>query len=727
MKQVSLRLRDGKVEVLDVPLPTGTPECVLVDVRASVLSVGTERSKIEAGRDGLIGKARARPDQARQVLEKARRDGWRDTVQAVRTRLNQPTALGYSAAGVVLAVGARVRGIAPGDRVACGGGDHAVHADIVQVPGNLCVPLPDNVGFEAGAFATIASVAMHGVRQADARIGERVVVLGLGLVGQLTAQILRAAGCVVIGIDLSPSLVEKAVSLGSIDAGYERAALDNSDTLVGADAVIVTASTSSSDPIELAVRLLRDRGRVVVVGDVHVDVPRGPSYDRELDIRFSRSYGPGRYDREYEERGLDYPIGYVRWTEQRNMAAFLDLVGSRRVDVDGLIGERVPVERAAEAYERHVLAKSSPLGVVLQYGATQLESGSSHGDSRDNGNGRRGPADSPRTACTVNVIGAGSFARRVLIPGLAKAGFTLGAVASAKGLSAKAAADEFGFARMVTPEEAIADPDAGVLAIATRHAAHAALAEAALLGGKAVFVEKPPCLTVTELDALRLAVAESGQPLFVGFNRRHAHLARVLREHVRAVGGPIDLMYRVNAGPLPAHHWLADPEDGGGRLLGEGCHFVDFACWVVGSAPQVVKCTVYSDSGRALGVADGFTVLLEFADGSTATVLYSARGATGLGKEYVEAHAGGRSAILDDFAKLTLVGGRRPTHVGRRRDKGHLSQFAQLRRVLTGGDGDGAFSDPDPLGSMEATLSALRDAHRLPDNRMATCAGSADT
>ncbi len=730
MKQVSLRLRDGKVDVLDVPPPTGAPEYLLVDVRASVLSVGTERSKIEAGRDSLIGKARARPDQARQVIEKARRDGLRDTIHSVRTRLNQPTALGYSAAGVVLGVGARVRGIAPGDRVACGGGDHAVHADVVQVPGNLCVPLPDKVTFETGAFATIASVAMHGVRQADVRLGERVVVIGLGLVGQLTAQILRAAGCVVAGVDLSPSLVEKALSLGSIDVGYERVALDHLATLAaagGADAVIITASSRSSDPVELAVRLLRDRGRVVIVGDVHVDVPRGPSYDHEVDIRFSRSYGPGRYDREYEERGLDYPIGYVRWTEQRNMAAFLDLVESHRVDVDALILERVPVDRAAEAYERHVLTSASPLGVVLQYRATQLESGSEHDDLRRNGHAVHGAASAPRTSATVNVIGAGSFARRVLIPGLSKAGFTLRAVASAKGLSARAAADEFGFARTLTPEEAIADPGAGVVAIATRHAAHAALAEAALRAGKAVFVEKPPCLTMSELDALRLAVAESGHPMFVGFNRRHASLAIELRDHVRAAGGPIDLIYRVNAGPLPADHWLADPADGGGRLLGEGCHFVDFACWVVGSAPRIVKCTMCADAARALGIAHGFTVILEFADGSAATVLYSARGATGLGKEYVEAHAAGRSAILDDFAKLTLVGSRRPAHISRHRDKGHLSQFAQLRGALTDGDGHGAFFDPDPLESMEATLAALRDAHRLPENWMAACAASVDT
>src|ERR1022692_515837 len=375
MKQVSLRLRDGRIDVLDVPPPTLTPDGVLIDVRASLLSVGTEKSKVQAGRENLIGKARARPDQARQVIEKARQDGVRQTLQTVRARLDQPTALGYSSAGVVLEVGARVRGLAPGDRVACGGGDHAVHADVVQVPGNLCVPLPDSVSFEGGAFATVGSVAMHGVRQADIRLGERVVVIGLGLVGQLSGQILRAAGCHVVGIDLSDSLLKKALETKAADIAFNRNALNEQELpadVMNSDAVIITAATKSNDPINLAARLCRDRARVVVVGDVSIDVPRAPYYEREIELRLSRSYGPGRYDREYEERGLDYPIGYVRWTEQRNMSSFVELLASDRMAVDDLILERVPVARASEAYERLVSAAGSPLGIVLQYDSTSL-------------------------------------------------------------------------------------------------------------------------------------------------------------------------------------------------------------------------------------------------------------------------------------------------------------------------------------------------------------------
>ena len=702
MKQVSLRLRDGRVDVFDVPPPMGTPYSMLVDVRASLLSVGTERSRLAAAREGLIGKARARPDQARQVLVKARNDGLRDTINAVRTRLDQPTSLGYSAAGVVMSVGARVRGFAPGDRVACGGGDHAVHAGVVSVPGNLCVGLPDAVPFEAGAFATVASVAMHGVRQADVRIGEGVAVIGLGLVGQLTGQILRAAGCRVVGIDLVESLVEKARQLRSVDLAYNRDALERLGIPARAadcDAVIVTAATRSADPIELAAKLLRDRGRVVVVGDAHVEVPRAPYFEREIEIRFSRSYGPGRYDREYEERGLDYPIGYVRWTEQRNMAAFLDLVAQGRIDVGGLITGRMPVERAAEAYERLVTGADSPLGIVLEYNSV--------GDV-----GTTSPATTPGPVTSnprVNVVGAGSFAQRILIPNLVREnGLTLGVVASAKGLTAKAAADRFGFAGVATPEQAVGDPDAELVAIATRHGSHASLAEAALRAGKAVFVEKPPCLTGEELEALRVARAQSGRPLIVGFNRRFAPFALALRDHVREPGAPIELLYRVSAEPLAPEHWLNEPEEGGGRLVGEGCHFIDFARWVIGTRAVSVACVAAAPAGGSVASAQRFVVAINFADGSVATIIYGVGGSHATPKEYVEAHSGGRSAIVDDYRTLTMYDrrGRRTRRVAKQ-DKGHSAQFGSLLREL-GGTGR---VELDPLESMATTLEALAAMH----------------
>jgi predicted dehydrogenase/threonine dehydrogenase-like Zn-dependent dehydrogenase len=693
MRLVAQRLRDGRITVLDVPPPALTPETVLVEVHASLLSTGTERTKVESGRKSLIGKARARPDEVRAVVARARRDGIRDTVDAVRLRLDQPSPLGYSAAGIVIGIGERVRGLALGDRVACGGGGYALHAEIDRVPGNLCVRLPDGISFEVGAFATVGAVALHGVRRAEASLGERIAVVGLGLVGQLTCQILRAAGCRPLGVDLSDELVALALASGALDEGWSRDAIPaNVDRC---DAVLVTAATPSSDPIELAAHLCRDRGRVVVVGDVGLHVPRTPFYEKELELRLSRSYGPGRYDREYEERGLDYPIGYVRWTEQRNMAAFLELVAANQVDVTTLVRDRVPLERAPEAYERLVSAERSPLGIVLLYEPSPREAS-------------RIPALTkvPSSRNAVGFIGAGSFATRILIPAARDAGFTLDAIASAGGLSAHAAAERFGFRRATTPDELLDDPSLGVVVVATRHSSHAALATRALRAGKAVFVEKPPALTGVELAELRAARDETGLPLAVGFNRRFAPLAQELRDFVREQStGPLELLYRVNAGRLEESHWLNDPLEGGGRLLGEGCHFIDFACWLVGALPERVGCILRPEPDLPIGAAQSFVVTVSFADGSLGTILYSARGAVSAGKEYIEVHAGGTSASLDDFRSIELVGDGRPRRRHQKgQDKGHTRQLIAFRNVLAG---EAPIEGPDPLRTMGVTLTAL--------------------
>jgi predicted dehydrogenase/threonine dehydrogenase-like Zn-dependent dehydrogenase len=698
MKQVTQRVRDGRIEVVEVPVPELTPDTVLVDVRASLLSTGTERAKVETARKSLVGKARARPDEVRKVVEKAKRDGIRETVEAVRLRLDQPSSLGYSTAGVAMAVGARVRGIAAGDHVACGGADHAVHAEVDRVPANLCVRLPEGLTFEAGAFATVGAIALHGVRQAGVSIGEQVAVIGLGLVGQLAGQVLRAAGCRVLGVDLSSELVAKALETGAADEGWQRDAVPGNAT--GCDAVLITAATQSSDPIVLAAQLSRDRGRVVVVGDVGLDVPRTAFYEKELDLRLSRSYGPGRYDREYEERGLDYPIGYVRWTERRNMEAFLQLVATGRIDVAPLVSERLPLERAAEAYDEIVSADQSPLGIVLTSGPTAIE---------PNRPRPAGAASVPSNTRTVGVIGAGSFAGRVLIPGLRDAGFTLGAVASAQGLSAVATVERYEFGRATTAEEIVEDPSLGVVVVATRHSSHADLAMRSLRAGKAVFVEKPPALNEADLEELARARDETGLPLAVGFNRRYAPLARELRAFVRPTDAPVEILYRINAGQPAEGHWLDDPEEGGGRLLGEGCHFVDFACWLAGAIPERVECALRPDPGRPLATAPSFAVALSFANGSVASILYASHGATSVGKEYIEAHSAGRSAILDDFRSLRLAGdGRTRRSSQRSRDKGHDAQFVAFRQALE--TGSAASEPPDPLATMAVTLAALRAA-----------------
>jgi predicted dehydrogenase/threonine dehydrogenase-like Zn-dependent dehydrogenase len=706
MKQVTQRLRNGVVEILDVPEPVLTPETVLVDVRASLLSAGTERAKVEAGKKSLIGKARSRPDQVAQVIDKARSDGVLETVRAVRARLDQPSVLGYSAAGVVLAAGTRVRGVAVGERVAIGGGDYAVHAEIDRVPANLCVPLPENVPFEEGCFACVGSIALHGVRQANVALGERVAVIGLGLVGQLTSLLLRAAGCTVVGIDLDTALLDNARAIGAADFCLPRTALG--DVLPreaeSCDAVIVTAATPSNDPVELAPRLCRDRGRVVIVGDVGLQIPRAPYYEKEIDLRLSRSYGPGRYDQAYEEHGQDYPIGYVRWTEGRNMQAIVELIAAARLPVARLITARVPVDDAATAYERLTADNASPLGVVIQYPESSLSTApesslSTVPAAASNGTPKpTGPVD------RASVIGTGSFAQRILIPGLRAAGFSIDTVASASGVSAHAVVEQIGTGTVGTPEDALAS-EAGLLVVATRHASHAELAERGLRAGKAVFVEKPPCLTWDELQRLRDARAVSGCELAVGFNRRHAPLAIRLRDHVSVGGHPRQVVIRVNAGRLPDDHWTNDPQEGGGRLLGEGCHFVDLACWLVGAVPTTVQATIQPLESETLQTAQRFLVSLGFPNGSLATVLYTDQGASGLAKEYVEAHSGGRSGVLHDFRRLELFDGRSREEVReRRQDKGHRAQFVHLRKRLAGEMG---MEDLDPLESMRVTLEAL--------------------
>lgn len=687
-------------------MPALRPDGVLVDVRASLLSAGTERTKVLTGRQSLIGKARSRPDQVRKVMDKARRDGLRETIDAVRIRLDQPSGLGYSCAGVVLAAGARVRDVQPGDRVACGGADYAMHAEVDFVPANLCVRLPDSVCFDHGAFTTVGSIAMHGVRQADVRLGERVAVIGLGLVGQLAGQILRAAGCQVVGVDLDAQLVGRALENRAVDAAFARGALDDAGALdqAGAcDAILVTAAAKSSDPVELAAALARDRARVVIVGDVALDLERARWYEKELDLRLSRSYGPGRYDAEYEERGLDYPIGYVRWTERRNMEAFVDLLASQRIDVSPLITDTMDVDDATRAYDRLAETTGSTLGIVLRYRQTSPASSTSRREP-DRSQAVKRPLAATAVVDSIGMIGAGSFAQRILIPSLSDAGFNLSAVASATGVTAAAARDRFGFERVCGVEELIEDPGIGLVVIATRHATHAELAERALLAGKHVFVEKPPAITMGQLQRLREARDASGRMLMVGFNRRHAPLAQRMRGYFAGRTEPMELLFRVNAGKLDPGHWLNELDDGGGRLIGEGCHFVDFACWMVDSLPSRVRCTVAPDATEPLAAAQRFVVTLLFNDGSLATIVYVTGGAGRLGKEYIEVHGGGCSAVLEDFQRLRLHAGRGARFRSHRQEKGHREQMRALRRAIS--DASERVS-PDPLDTMTATFAAL--------------------
>ena len=663
MKQVVQSFRTGVLAVEDVPSPLPRAGGLLVQTIVSAVSAGTEKAKVDLARKHLLAKAAARPDQVRKVLATLRTEGVRATYNKIRNKLDALSPLGYSAAGKVVAVGDGCDGFAIGDLVACGGAGYANHAELIWVPRNLCARIPPGVAIEEAAFATIGAIALHGVRQADATLGETVAVIGLGLLGQISVQLLRASGCRVIGVDLDPWKVELAAKLGC-DLALRRddAVLERVHELTngrGADAVIVTAATTSNDPIVLAGELARDRAHVVIVGAVPAEIPRTPYYEKELDVRMSRSYGPGRYDRAYEDKGIDYPIGYVRWTEQRNLEAFLDALAAKRLAIVDLITHRVPISDAVRAYD--LIGAERTLGIVLTYPDEV-----SHAPIITTGTSRR-PA-----AANVGVIGAGAFAGGVLLPVLrAMPQVSLAKICTASGTTARDIAIRQGIGEAVESIDAIiGDDQINAVVIATRHDQHAILATRALAAGKAVFIEKPLALDRSELDAV-LAV---GNPaLVVGFNRRFSpHTDRVVRAFAGI--GARTIQIRVNAGVLPPSHWTHDSEAGGGRLLGEGCHFVDLARVLGGATITRVF---------AAGRRDDAVITLEMANGSIATIAYTARGDVASGKERVEVFGGGVSATIDDFRATTIVRGGKRDSFETAQNKGHREELTRFIAMVT--------------------------------------------
>jgi predicted dehydrogenase/threonine dehydrogenase-like Zn-dependent dehydrogenase len=704
MRQVARRLKDGRLELLEVEGPAVWPGAVSVRVEASVLSAGTERATLDVAGKSLLGKARARPDQARAVLERMRREGIRSTMALVRQRLDELGPLGYSASGVVIEAGSETRGLSPGDRVAIAGGGMANHAEIDVVSGLLCAALPEGVSFEEGAFATLGAIAMNGFRRAEVEVGSTVAVIGLGLVGQLAVRIARAAGCRVLGIDLKPELLDLARSAGA-DVALRSEIGEGSRWDGSADAVVICAATSSSDPVDLAAGLARDRARVVVVGDVAMELSRAPFYDKELDLRLSRSYGPGRYDPNYELHGLDYPVGYVRWTEQRNMVAFLDLVADGKIRPSELITHRFPFSEAEEAF-RVLQSDETVVGALLEYDG-ELQAAPRADET---------PAAVPRRPAASGtpgfaLVGPGSFATSTLIPGLVQAGLKPEAVVSSGGLSGESARRQFGFESAHTnPDEAFERDGVQLVAIATQHDSHGRLVAAALDAGLAVYVEKPLALDWDELAMVVAAQRRTGAPLFVGFNRRYSPLAAELRK----LPGPRLMAYRVNAGPLPADHWTNDLRRGGGRLKGEGCHFIDFLCDQAGSDPTTVSARGFrSDPTLALAATDNFSVQIQFADGGVGTVSYAADAPTGPGKEHFETSSPGRYASIDDFrGGAVWTGGRRETVGGRRQDKGFDAQFQTVAKVLRG-----EAEPPPPESFFVSALATLAAARSLETGR----------
>lgn len=694
MRQVVQAVSGGPVRVVDVPRPTIGPTEVLVRTVASALSPGTERAVTALARASLLDKARARPDLVRQVLRKARTEGVAATARTVRARLSDDLPLGYSAAGIAVEVGEAVSGVTPGRLVATGGASRACHAEWQAVPGLLCVPVPEGVDAESAAFATIASVALHGLRLAEVGPGGKVAVVGLGLLGQLAARLARASGCDVFGVDIDDTVVARACETGitaAVDTGDDTtAALLAWSRGRGADAVVVTAADRSSAVMARVPERCRDRATVVVVGDVGLELDRRAFYERELTLRVARSYGPGRYERAYEDWGVDYPAGLVRWSEGRNLEAVLDLLASGALEVRDLITHRFALDDAPDAYTLLEQRRQPALGVLLTYPDAP----------RPEGPVVLRPAAPAREEPGLGLVGAGAFARAVLLPALREAGLSrLVAVASRSGLSARHLAEQAGFARAVSGADAVIDdPEVDVVVLAGPHDTHAPLAARALRAGKHVFCEKPLALTEAELDDLEAALDESEGVLFVGFNRRWSAPVAAVRDHLAGSAGPLVLTYRVNAGSLPAGHWYHDRRQGG-RLVGEVCHFVDTCAAVVGAAPTRAG-SMAGNRGPERLLAEDLVVSLGWDDGSVAAITYAGGGHPSVGKERLDVLGRGRSATIVDYREVVLDGRARPV---RPQDKGHATEARAFVDALRSGDRRPA---ADAIASMRATLRA---------------------
>ncbi|MEZ4282041.1 MAG: bi-domain-containing oxidoreductase [Myxococcota bacterium] len=693
MKQILQNARTGALELALVPAPAVGPGLVLVRNAFSVLSPGTEKMAMDFARKSLLGKARSRPDLVQQVVRKLRQEGPLPTYRTVMDRLDVPQPLGYASAGIVEAVGEGVHSLAPGDRVACAGAGYANHAELIVVPENLTAHVPESLALEKAAFATLGAIAMQGLRVGAPSLGEVVAVIGLGLIGQLTVQLLLANGCRVYGIDLDPKRIEQARALG-MDFGA--APGDDHDPVLaratgghGVDLAIVTAASDSSAPIQLAAELCRHKGRVVAVGATAMDLDRRSFYEKELELRMSMSYGPGRYDRRYEELGLDYPIAYVRWTEQRNLQAFLDLAARGSLDPMKLDVETVEFEAATGTYEALAKGERRALAAVFRYAEHVDRSRSLTLAGRAASAEATASATKPRTAGSprtgdlgIAFLGAGNYAKGVLLPILEKTkGISRRRIVTATGPSARRTAERFGFAACGTdPDQVLSDPSVDLVFIATRHDSHAALAEAALRAGKAVWLEKPVGLTMEEVDAVARATRETNGFLMVGYNRRFSSHARAIREAFAKRSGPMAIQYVVAAGPTPGGTWLTDPKIGGGRIVGEACHFVDLCTYLVGQIPNGVQARAL---GRDPETDDSTMMLVSYPDGSTASISYLANASTELPKERFEVHADGKSATCDNYRVTVLPGGKKVKGINQDKGQGE-AVFASLSALRAG-------------------------------------------
>ena len=650
MQQLTQKLGSGEMVIQEIPFPQLGKGMVLVKNHYSIISAGTEGSTVQAARKSLIGKAKERPQQVKQVIETLKKQGPLQTYRAVMKKLDAYSPLGYSCAGEIIEVGDDVDEFKVGDLVACAGAGYANHAEIVSIPKNLCVKLDKNANLKNAAYNTLGAIAMQGVRQADMRLGENAVVIGLGLLGQITALILKASGVNVIGIDVSNNAVTQAITNNVVDHGFMRSEngleekISNSTNGVGADSVIIAAATSSLDPINFAGAISRKKGKVVVLGAVPTGFDRDPHwYRKELELKMACSYGPGRYDINYEEKGIDYPIGYVRWTEKRNMEAFQQLLTSKKINIDYLTTHEFSFDEAPAAFDL-VVNKTEPfLGIALKYDVERVqERDKIYVASKNDVDGE----------INISFIGAGSYAQGNLLPNIPQdQKIKRIGVLTNNGTTSKRVAERFKFEFCSANELDIFDDRTNTVFIATRHDTHGDYVLKALEKGKNVFVEKPLCLKEEQLFQIKEAQEASQTSIMIGFNRRFSPFSTTIKNKLG--DGPMTMIYRINAGTIPSDHWIQDPEIGGGRIIGEVCHFIDYLTFINGSAPVKVSAQALPDPNNH---NDVINILIQFKNGSTGVIAYYANGSKKLPKEYIEIYSSGTTAIINDFKSLKIYG-----------------------------------------------------------------------
>lgn len=695
MKQVLQNYKTGELKVHDIPAPLVSKGKVLVANRSSLISAGTERATVNIAKKPLVGKAMARPDLVHKVIDKVKKDGLSETIKMVSGRLDSLAALGYSSAGEVIAVGEGVTGFNVGDRVACAGQNYASHAEVVQIPNNLCLKIPQGVSFDDASYVAVGAIALQGLRQADPRLGEVVAVIGLGLLGLILVQMLKANGCTVVATDLDPSKLAMALEYGAdqavLPAAFSAACQAATGSL-GADAAIIVASTKSDQPVADAAEVCRKKGRVVVVGAVGLNLPREPYYLKELELRLSMSYGPGRYDKQYEEFGVDYPYAYVRWTEGRNMGAFLGLLANKSISLEKITTHRFDIDNAESAYEL-IGSNSEPhLGIVLQY-SHPLE----QPKNKVLVSNSFAKKDSSQNTIGISIVGTGNHVKDMLLTHINSAnGFSLQGICSERGISATQLAAKKQAAYATSDLQQVLDDAAtNAVLIGTRHDTHADMVLKSLKAGKHVFVEKPLCLSREELaeidvfynDALNGSSSNQNNVpgLMVGFNRRYSAHAEKIKSYFDQRKAPLVLSYRINAGAIPPDHWIQNPAVGGGRIVGEACHFIDLMQYVTGG--RVCKVGAMSVDKSASGITEDQSVIsLAFTDGSVGSLIYAAGGNNSVDKEYLEVIGDGRIATMHDFQETRFYDGDKANiFKTKKRDKGFAGEIASFAKMIKEG------------------------------------------